>query len=124
MKKTVQNVLAQNSNNEIAYLCGKCGREVKKESVRCIHCGARLGNIKCPFCGFTGSVEDFSEDTCPRCGRKKSVEIENRTGKTQVPKPVIKHSFFQRCFWIILAVLTILTVAVFFAILKRFEIFF
>jgi hypothetical protein len=121
MKKITQNVLAQNSNNEIAYLCGKCGREVKKDSERCIYCGARLGNIRCPFCNFTGSVEDFKEDTCPRCGRKKSGKSEPQVKKNKRPANESKQYFFQKYFWVILLTLIFLTGAVFFAILNHFE---
>lgn len=72
MKKTIQNVLAQNSTGEIVYICGNCAKEIDKEDKVCPHCGSRLGYIKCPFCNFKGDVEDFRDDTCPRCGRKKS----------------------------------------------------
>lgn len=73
MKKVIQNVLAQNSNNKIAYLCGRCKKEVGKKDSVCRHCGAKLGNIKCPFCNFTGDVNDFKYDTCPKCGRKNKI---------------------------------------------------
>lgn len=71
-KKHIQNVLAASSNGEIAYVCGKCGKIIQKEDSICKHCGARLGDIKCPFCNFKGSVDDFKRDTCPRCGRKNT----------------------------------------------------
>jgi DNA-directed RNA polymerase subunit RPC12/RpoP len=49
------------------YTCGRCGKVVDKSSRVCPHCGARLGNIKCKNCGFSGSEEDFIGDRCPRC---------------------------------------------------------
>jgi hypothetical protein len=49
------------------YTCGRCGKVVDKSSRVCTHCGARLGNIKCKNCGFSGSEEDFVGDRCPRC---------------------------------------------------------
>ena len=70
MKKIIQNILAQKSKGEIVYLCGKCGKEVEKEAIICNHCNAKLGKIRCPFCNFIGSIDDFKLDTCPRCGRK------------------------------------------------------
>ena len=108
MKKIEQNILAKNSNKEIAYLCSKCGKEVDKEATRCIHCGAKLGNIRCPFCNFTGTVNDFSEDTCPRCGRKNI----SKGSKINRIKTITRLSFFQKYFWLLFALMISLIVIV------------
>ncbi|MBP7552348.1 MAG: zinc ribbon domain-containing protein [Spirochaetes bacterium] len=67
-----ENDLNENKMGDVLYICGKCSREIDKEDKICPHCGARLGKIRCPFCGFTGSVQDFKNDYCPKCGKKKS----------------------------------------------------
>lgn len=67
-----ENDLNENKMGDVLYICGKCSREIDKEDKICPHCGARLGKIRCPFCGFTGSVQDFKKDYCPKCGKKKS----------------------------------------------------
>jgi DNA-directed RNA polymerase subunit RPC12/RpoP len=58
-------------NNNILYICGKCKKEVEKDAKICKYCGAKLGKIKCPYCSFTGEIEDFKNDTCPKCGKIK-----------------------------------------------------
>ncbi|MBN2545338.1 MAG: zinc ribbon domain-containing protein [Spirochaetes bacterium] len=114
MKKPLQNVLAKKSNNSIAYLCGKCGKEVEKNATVCMHCGVKLGNIKCPFCYFTGSVEDFKYDTCPKCGRKNINNIILK-GKSQLNYGV--NSFSKRKFWFLFIILSFSLVIVFFTII-------
>jgi len=113
MKKPVQNVLARNSSRSIAYLCGKCGKEVEKDANVCIHCGAKLGKIKCPFCYFTGTVEDFKYDTCPKCGRKninKNMTVKSRNFKKEF------SCFSSKKFWTLFLVLTFSLMAVLFTI--------
>ncbi len=113
MKKPVQNVLARNSNSSIAYLCGKCGKEVEKSATVCIHCGAKLGNIKCPFCYFTGSVEDFKYDTCPKCGRKNI----NKNLRFKTQKTDKEFSYFSsKKFWALFLVLIFSLLIVLFTI--------
>ena len=96
LKKQLQNVLAQNSSTEIAYLCGKCGKEVAKEAWVCEHCGAKLGKIQCPFCCFTGTIEDFKFDTCPKCGRKTDKQ---KKKKSKEQKPVKESLLSHKLFW-------------------------
>jgi uncharacterized membrane protein YvbJ len=105
MKKTMQNVLAQNSNSQIAYLCGKCGKEVEKEALKCRHCGARLGKIVCPFCKFKGSIEDFKLDTCPRCGRKNdsTAPVKKKNENTGYKKMPLS----KKMFWFLFMILTL-----------------
>ncbi len=103
MKKPLQNILAQNSNNEIAYLCGRCGKEIKKEATVCIHCGAKLGDIRCPFCNFVGSMNDFKYDTCPKCGRKNNSDPFKKKNIIQKEMP-----FSSRLFWILFLSLLLL----------------
>jgi len=99
MKKIIQNVLAKNSNNEIAYLCGKCGKEIDKEAIICSYCGAKLGNIRCPFCNFVGSINDFRFDTCPRCGRKKTKDKKNVNTLNQF-NTKIEFTLTTKLFWL------------------------
>jgi len=98
MKNYVQNILAQNSTGEIMYICGKCGAEVDKEATVCPKCNAKLGKIKCPFCNFTGGLEDFKDDTCPRCGRKKSKSADLSKKERYFKKREV-ISFPKRLFW-------------------------
>lgn len=57
------------------FICGKCGSEVDKEAEICPSCHAKLGNIRCPFCRFVGTAKDFATDRCPRCGKKKTLQV-------------------------------------------------
>lgn len=96
---------------EILYICGKCGHEVAKDATECSHCHAKLGNIKCPYCHFTGSPEDFKNDRCPRCGRRK---IDYNKGTTRKANAVQEEStetegwlsrYFVPLFLVLLAVI-------------------
>jgi DNA-directed RNA polymerase subunit RPC12/RpoP len=80
MKKRDQNVLARNSSGAIDYICGKCGKIIDKEDSVCPHCNAKLGKIRCPFCGFTGELKAFMHDTCPRCGRRRNSSGRGKAG--------------------------------------------
>jgi len=119
MKKYIQNILAQNSTGEIMYICGKCGAEVEKEAKICPKCNARLGKIKCPFCNFTGDIDDFKNDTCPRCGRKK-------TEKKKESKQLLdKHrnlTFSKKLFWILFFSLTLVLFLLILIILYHYNI--
>jgi uncharacterized membrane protein YvbJ len=111
MKNIEQNILARNSNKSIAYICGKCGKEVEKEAVVCKFCGSKLGNIRCPFCNFIGDLEAFKDDTCPRCGRKKNnvnnkPEIMNSTS-------IKKNSFISNKNFIILLISLVAIIIIF-----------
>lgn len=99
MKKYIQNVLAQNSSGEIMYICGKCGAKVDKEATICPKCNSRLGKIKCPFCNFTGEIEDFKDDTCPRCGRKK--EKIDKKDNSFIIKNKYNFSISKKVFWLL-----------------------
>lgn len=117
MKRVTQNLLAQHSSGEIDYLCGRCGKAVEKDALICPHCSAKLGNIRCPFCNFTGSPRDFSGDTCPRCGRKNSEE--ESKGGVKPAKGALnrvdtysnkKSSLIGKYFWTIFIFLSIMIV--------------
>jgi hypothetical protein len=41
---------------------------VRKNTAICPHCGARLSGIRCRNCGFSGTIADFANDRCPKCG--------------------------------------------------------
>ena len=118
MKKNIQNILAQNSNKSIAYICAKCGGEVAKDAVRCIYCNAKLGNIRCPFCNFIGDVDDFKHDTCPKCGRNTQIEK-----KSRIIIDTKKNSFMsERIFIILFTLLIFVIIVALFIFLKYFEI--
>ena len=104
MSKPIQNVLARNSKGKIAYLCSKCGKEVKKEATICENCGARLGKIRCPFCNYVGGIDDFKMDTCPRCGRKSNQNI----ASTKNTKKNIRNyiGLSTKLFWFLFIILT------------------
>lgn len=118
MKKVIQNVLAQNSSNEILYLCSKCGKEVGKNDSVCNNCGARLGNIRCPFCNFVGNLNDFRFDTCPRCGRKKFTRIGHKSFNAG-SKATIRLS--SKLFWFIFFIFLMIIAFIFFLFLYNFE---
>jgi DNA-directed RNA polymerase subunit RPC12/RpoP len=117
MKNQIQNVLAQNSNNEISYLCGRCGKEVNKEATICIYCGAKLGNIKCPFCNFEGDINAFKYDTCPKCGRKNN-SLKNKSARYIVQRDTV---FSKKLFWILLLTLLFLLGLIGFVFLYKFD---
>ena len=123
MKKNIQNVLAQNSDGTIAYICGKCSEEIDKEDTICPNCGAKLGNIRCPFCNFVGGVPDFQNDTCPRCGRKTQNannnvnNTEKRSNKNL--KPI--STFNKKFFWLFFILLIVLTFGLFILFIYYFE---
>lgn len=119
MKRYIKNILAQNSSGEIMYICGKCGIEVDKEATVCPKCHSRLGKIKCPFCNFVGELEDFKEDTCPRCGRKK-IKKDKDNKNINVNKAFRSHTkkdFLKRFFWLLFfSLLGILLLLIFFTL--------
>jgi uncharacterized membrane protein YvbJ len=61
-------------DSSMLYICGKCKSIVEKNATVCNKCGARLGKIRCPFCNFTGDLNDFKYDTCPKCGKKNKIK--------------------------------------------------
>lgn len=77
--------------NEIAYLCGKCKKEVSKDAVKCPHCNANLGDIKCPYCFFKGTVDDFKNDICPKCGKRRSIDIKKTMNKKNKNPKIVHH---------------------------------
>lgn len=96
MKNDKENDVNEDKMGDVLYICGKCSREIDKEDKICPHCGARLGKIRCPFCGFTGSVQDFKNDYCPKCGKKKS-DINKYIDKklAAMKKAKSKSGYFQ-----------------------------
>lgn len=120
MKKPIRNILAKRSTGEIAYLCSKCHNEVDKEAKVCEHCGAKLGKIKCPFCNFIGSVEDFKYNTCPKCGRKRTVNIETKK-RTFGKSFYSRIPFSTRLFWFLFFLLVVSISIVFVVLLYNFD---
>jgi len=118
MKKAIQNILAQHSNKEIVYLCSKCGKEVNKPDNICYNCGAKLGNIRCPFCNFIGDLNDFKFDTCPRCGRKKFTKIGQKTYKMNSD---INFKLSSKLFWFLFFILTAVIALLTFLFLYNFD---
>jgi uncharacterized membrane protein YvbJ len=124
MKKINQNVLAMNSNKTIAYICGRCGKEVAKDAVRCIYCNAKLGDIRCPFCNFLGDVEAFKDDTCPKCGRKNTLTDKSNGKKGYYVNngKISKKSFISKNIFIILfTALLLIAIIALIAFMKYFE---
>jgi len=54
-------------HKRLRYFCEYCGAEVGKDARICPRCGRFFSSVKCPRCGHTGKVEDFSFG-CPACG--------------------------------------------------------
>lgn len=124
MKKNVQNVLAENSDGTIAYICGKCHSEVAKDAKVCNNCGAKLGNIRCPFCNFKGDVDDFKNDTCPRCGRKNKLDIKLPSDRSKVKdRNNIGGSFSRNYFLPLFIILTIALLSIVIIFVYYFELF-
>ena len=119
MKKIIQNILAQHSKNEIAYLCGKCGKEVKKEATVCNACGVRLGKIRCPFCNFSGSIDDFKLDTCPRCGRKDKPNIDSSKVNKVHQNDIMPFS--TKLFWFLFILLTLTIIFLIIIFVNNFD---
>jgi len=91
-------------SGSMLYICGKCRKEVEKDAKICSNCGARLGKIRCPFCNFTGELEDFKKDTCPKCG-KKSKNVFSKTNIETFAKKndgIISNRFFLLIFVLLL----------------------
>lgn len=51
---------------ELTCYCQSCGKTVSLEEKTCSGCGAVLGNIQCPQCGFLAEPSKFSNG-CPQC---------------------------------------------------------
>jgi uncharacterized membrane protein YvbJ len=119
MGKNNRNILAMNSNKTIAYICGRCGKEVAKDAVRCIYCNAKLGNIRCPFCNFVGDLDDFKDDTCPKCGRKNDDKKKEYIPGNYISK---KQFITKKIFIILFTILTVIVIFVLIVFLKYFEI--
>jgi uncharacterized membrane protein YvbJ len=52
---------------KIRFFCDNCGTEVAREEDACPECGRPFSSVRCPTCGFSGSLDDF-QDCCPSCG--------------------------------------------------------
>lgn len=81
---------------DIMFICGKCGNEVDKEAEVCNRCGAKLGNIRCPFCRYTGSPDKFKNDRCPKCGKNKNLSINYTKKKSSKAEPEIKNIYKEK----------------------------
>ena len=64
------------------YFCENCGEEVAANARFCPHCGKFFAAVRCPSCGYMGSVNDFKSG-CPRCHYAMSQE--DIYGPGQVP---------------------------------------
>lgn len=49
------------------FFCEHCGKQVKRNTRICPHCGSFFTSVRCPACGYTGSARDFVKG-CPKCG--------------------------------------------------------
>ena len=70
------------SNTKPKYFCENCGEEVAANARFCPHCGKFFAAVRCPSCGYMGSVNDF-KNGCPRCHYAMSQE--DIYGPGQVP---------------------------------------
>ncbi|MHB9291894.1 hypothetical protein Holit_00981 [Hollandina sp. SP2] len=55
------------SSEKLRFFCDNCGIEVAREAKSCPRCGKSFGSVRCPVCGFSGSLDHF-KDCCPACG--------------------------------------------------------
>jgi predicted RNA-binding Zn-ribbon protein involved in translation (DUF1610 family) len=55
------------SSERLRFFCDNCGIEVDREALSCPRCGKSFGSVRCPACGFSGSL-DYFKDCCPSCG--------------------------------------------------------
>lgn len=53
-------------STQAKYFCENCGSEVAANARFCPHCGRFFSSVRCPQCGYTGSVNAFKKG-CPRC---------------------------------------------------------
>ena len=70
------------SSTRPKYFCENCGEEVAANARFCPHCGKFFAAVRCPSCGYMGSVNDF-KNGCPRCHYAMSQE--DIYGPGQVP---------------------------------------
>jgi predicted RNA-binding Zn-ribbon protein involved in translation (DUF1610 family) len=55
------------SSEKLRFFCDNCGVEVAREAQSCHGCGKSFASVRCPACGFSGSLDRF-KDSCPACG--------------------------------------------------------
>ncbi len=100
------------TENNFLYICGKCGGEVSKDDVVCPKCKARLGNIRCPYCNYIGSVKNFKNDICPVCGRKNKLKSKSEKSypdnKTVANDKGFLAKYFKVIFLSLLAVSSVI----------------
>ncbi len=70
------------SSTKPKYFCENCGEEVAANARFCPHCGKFFAAVRCPSCGYMGSINDF-KNGCPRCHYAMSQE--DIYGPGQVP---------------------------------------
>ncbi|MDR2632651.1 MAG: hypothetical protein LBC51_03395 [Treponema sp.] len=68
---------------KLRFFCDNCGIEVAREAQGCPRCGKSFVSVRCPACGFNGSLDCF-KDCCPVCGY--SAPGEGASGK-RAPSP-------------------------------------
>ena len=119
MKEIIQNILAQHSKSNIAYLCSKCGKEVKKEATLCDYCGVKLGQIRCPFCNFRGSIDDFKFDTCPKCGKKNKSNIDHLSINNVTQNNILPFSL--KLFWFLFILLLVIIISLVIIFINNFN---
>ncbi|HBD93133.1 MAG: hypothetical protein A2015_07025 [Spirochaetes bacterium GWF1_31_7] len=115
--------------NEVMFICGKCGVEVDKEATVCHKCGAKLGNIRCPFCKYTGIPASFKNDRCPRCGKNRNLKINLKSKKITKKKlttisddsPYEADDFIAHYFPLLFIILLVATGSILIFFLKHFN---
>ncbi|MGF7108947.1 double zinc ribbon domain-containing protein [Treponema pedis] len=82
MKKNVKNTMPK-------FFCENCGKEVKRNTRVCPHCGRFFASVRCPECNYLGSTEEFING-CPECGYAFTSDSDKtkKSGKKKRREPV------------------------------------
>jgi RNA polymerase subunit RPABC4/transcription elongation factor Spt4 len=62
---------------KIRFFCDSCDTEVPGNAEKCPNCGKFFNSVRCPFCGYSGAVDNF-KNGCPVCGRAAFAPENNR----------------------------------------------
>jgi len=54
----------------LKFYCDTCGAEVSRSASRCPDCGRIFTSVRCPRCGHSGELSEFTRG-CPVCGHRE-----------------------------------------------------